>query len=423
MKANRVLRLTQSFVFQRPERWAVQARYAYRPVGPQVVLPPDAWLLELGPFDGGLEGRPEYRYRTAGGETLALGAPLPEVACMEVIDPEAVRSMNAYRDLETLLAEDLGLNLLQMDPTLPPFALIRCPLCGSTSFTTVDLASAWCDRCNAQFLVRATAGDPGFVVDCTWPYYDPAAAWYILPRTRTLQATLVLKNSGDPRDLRRADCGEACKNGALPLTDSTSGLRAGLHAYKIGTLYDWRTIYGTVPQMVDLEENEGWEIDGQSWPRSATARVLPLRLEERQALEGAREALQDSLPETAGAIQTLLAAPARSPSVRAALLPDPRDLEEGERYLLHHWVYGPQNLEAASEIAALPVWYVVTPRWAGQRLAGWEVVQKNICPQCARPVAAEAAPGSEVHADCRATWEKTGWRSPAGFSSNGKANG
>jgi len=41
-----------------------------------------------------------------------------------------------------------------------------CPLCCGNQFTSVDHAGVYCDDCNARFLVRDTAGDPGCVVDC-----------------------------------------------------------------------------------------------------------------------------------------------------------------------------------------------------------------------------------------------------------------
>ena len=47
-----------------------------------------------------------------------------------------------------------------------PFDEIYCPLCDKNQFTSLDHASVWCDHCNAQFLVRPTSGDPGYVVDC-----------------------------------------------------------------------------------------------------------------------------------------------------------------------------------------------------------------------------------------------------------------
>src|SRR5512141_954159 len=118
MKRNRVVRLQKSTAFQQPGRWEVQGRYACRFVGPQVVLSPGAWLLELGPVEVGLEASPEYRYRTVEGAILALAEPLPEEAYEVISDPQAVQAMQAYRDLETLLLAELGLSLLRISPAL-----------------------------------------------------------------------------------------------------------------------------------------------------------------------------------------------------------------------------------------------------------------------------------------------------------------
>src|SRR5512146_402384 len=98
MKRNRVVRLVKSMAFQQPGRWEVQGRYACRMVGPQVALNPGAWLLELGPVEVGLEASPEYRYRTVEGAILALAEPLSEEAYEVISDPQALRSIQAYRD-------------------------------------------------------------------------------------------------------------------------------------------------------------------------------------------------------------------------------------------------------------------------------------------------------------------------------------
>ncbi len=42
-----------------------------------------------------------------------------------------------------------------------------CPVCGHRHFTWIrPCAGIWCDGCGALFQTRATAGDPGLVVDC-----------------------------------------------------------------------------------------------------------------------------------------------------------------------------------------------------------------------------------------------------------------
>ena len=412
---NRVLRLTQDVTFQIPGRWEVQARYAVRRGEMETILPAGAWLLELEPVPSGREGQQLQAFRTSSGQVLLRGDPLPGEAYTTVDDPEAARAMQAYRDLETMLRVDYGLSFAAMCPSLPPFALIRCPLCAGTTFTTVDFASAWCDRCNANFFVRSTAGDPGFVVDVQWEYYDMAAAQYILPRTRKLRATLVLKDSLDPRDLDTADCDEACQAGSLRLTDGASGLRAGLHQCKVGTLYDWRRIYGKVPGPEDLDGGPVWTIDGQDWPACTTVRVLPLSITERQVLDGARYQLGKSMPHTVDLLQSLLQSRSAAPAVFSAILPDTKQLQEGERYLLHHWLLLREERSYSATEVALPVWYVVTPQWRDRTLTGWRVVRKNICPNCGAPV--EAGPPQEEpgkgwngpHGECYETWTRIGW--------------
>lgn len=45
-----------------------------------------------------------------------------------------------------------------------PFNFIDCPVCGGKEFTSHSMSSIWCSTCNARFLVKHTAGDPGCVV-------------------------------------------------------------------------------------------------------------------------------------------------------------------------------------------------------------------------------------------------------------------
>ena len=420
MKTRRVLCLTEPVTFQQPPSWEIHARYALQRSGEEVVLPAGAWMVELEPVETWPTQKSEYRYRTSSGQVVAMESPLAQERYREVKDPQVVLALNAFRSLESILSEDFGLTLQQTCRELPPFALIQCPLCCGTSFTTLDLASVWCDRCNATFQVRSTAGDPGFVVDLTWEYYQPLAAHYVLPRTDKLLATLVLKDSGDPRDMSRAHCLSACRSGPILLTDGSSGLRPGLHRCQIGTLYDWRRIYGQVPAPGDLRESPTWEIDGQWWPASAAIRVLPLQHAERGALELAANAIRKEFGDASRQIQEILNLRSRSPSVFEAILPDVRDLKEGERYLLHHWLtMAPDNPSGGYEIA-LPVWYVVTPLLSDHYLTGWQVERKDICPRCAKPVSPEELTPGEgdlsrwdiPHGLCREVWEKTSWRRP-----------
>ena len=423
---NRVLCLKQDVPFQTPGRWEVQARYAVRRGEMETILSAGAWLLELEPIPSDRDGHQWYAFRTSSGQVLLRGEPLPIDTYDLVNDPEAARAMLAYRDLETMLSEDYGLSFAAMCRALPPFALIRCPLCAGSSFTTVDFASAWCDRCNANFFVRATAGDPGFVVDVQWEYYDMAAAQYILPRTGKLRSTLVLKDSLDPRDFDTTDCDETCQAQSPRLTDGSSGLRAGLHQCKIGTLYDWRRIYGEVPRPEDLDGGPIWTIDGQDWPAAATMRVLPFSLTERQVLEGARYQLGKSMLHAVEVLPSLLQSRSASPAVFSAILPDIRQLREGERYLLHHWLVLRKEGGYSAVEVALPVWYVVIPQWRERSLTGWRVVRKNICPNCGEPVK-DSQVLSELenrwddpHRECRELWTRTQWQPQ--FGEEGAAN-
>ncbi len=420
METQRVLCLTEQTTFHRPTSWEFHARYALQRGGGEVILPTGTWLVELNPVQIWPDQKNEYHYRTPSGEVVALESPLGEGQYSEVADPQVLTTLNAFRNLDAILSEDFGLSLQQTFRGLPPFALIQCPLCSGTSFTTVDLASAWCDRCNAAFHVRSTAGDPGFVIDVTWEHYNPLAAHYVLPRTEKLLSTLVLKDSGDPRDMSREHCSSECLSGPILLTDGSTGLRPGLHCCQIGTLYDWRRIYGQVPATGDLGEDPNWEVDGQGWPASTAIRVLPLKHSERRALELAANALQRDLDSTAREIHDILNLRSRSPSVFEAVLPDARNLRKEERYLLHHWLTMAPGSPYDGYESALPVWYVVTPLLDDRYLAEWKVVRKDICPRCSDPVSPEDIAASEggrsrwdiPHGYCRETWEKTGWQLP-----------
>jgi len=420
MQTKRVLCLTEATTFHQPRTWEFHARYALQRGGQEIPVAAGTWLVEMDPVQTWPDQKNEYLYRTPSGEEIALESPLPEHLYTEVSDPQAVAAINAYRSLDSILEADFGVSLQQTCRGLPPFALIQCPLCSGTSFTTVDLASAWCDRCNAAFHVRSTAGDPGFVVDVTWEGYNPLAAHYVLPRTEKLLSALVLKDSGDPRDMSREQCSSECRSGPIQLTDGSTGLRPGLHRCQIGTLYDWRRIYGRVPAPEDLGEGWSWEIDGQAWPAAAAMRALPLSHSERRALEQAADALRKELPGCAGEIDDILRVRPQPPSVFEAVLPDVRNLHEEERYLLHHWLTMPSGSPPEAYETALPVWYVVTPVVEDRYLRGWKVMRRNICPWCADPVAPqEVVPEStgrgkweSSHGFCREAWEKTGWRLP-----------
>lgn len=419
METRRILCLTKPTTFHQPTSWEIHACYAQQRSGREVQVPAGAWLVELGSIEIWPDQKIEYIYRTPSGEVVALEAPLAEDRYREVTDPQVVTALNVHRSLDTILEEDFGLSLHQTCRGLPPFALIQCPLCSGTSFTTLDLASAWCAHCNAAFHVRPTAGDPGFVVDVTWKHYNPLAAYYVLPKTDRLLSTLVLKDSGDPRDMNRAHCPNECLSGPILLTDGSTGLRPGLHRCQIGTLYGWRRIYGLVPVPEDLREDRFWEIDGLGWPASVAVRVLPLKRTQRQALEQAVKSVQkEGFGGAIQEIQDILEVRSQPPIVLEAVLPDVRNLKEEERYLLHHWVTIPPENPYTGREVALPVWYVVTPVLSDRYLTGWTVVRKDICPYCGDPVFSEGvAAGNTGHSErdlphgyCREAWAKTGWQ-------------
>jgi hypothetical protein len=80
--------------------------------------------------------------------------------------------------------------------SIEPFRLIDCPACGGREFVElVPNGGVWCERCNAEFRVRATSGDPGCVVDA---FFDAVSGdaltvlredgWFIWPSGRPERA-------------------------------------------------------------------------------------------------------------------------------------------------------------------------------------------------------------------------------------------
>ena len=427
-----VLCLQKPVTFRRPRSWELHIRYAQLTGGQERIVEPGAWLLEMGEAQVWTSGdnlETEYIYRLATGELVALDRPLTEAEATEVSDPQGVAAMNAFRSTEEAIYEDLGVTLLRQCRHLPPFALVKCPLCGSTEFTSVDLASAWCDRCNARFTVRSTAGDPGFVVDCTWEHYNPAAARYVIPRTDTLYLCLVLKDSGDPRDMQHDPQGwcfsaardEECRPDAPKLTGDDIELRSGLHECPIGTLYDW-DIHGRVPTPEDLGERvtSGWEIEGQWWPRCATVRVLCLDQEELATLRSAAAGLRPTWENIADSLEEMAQSRAEPPAVCQIILPPVSELQDGEYYLLHHWLtVVKETIPPMRSEYAWPIWYTVKPL-ANEydQIERWEVVRRDICPRCGKRVRPEDLDAAGEwwtipHGYCRETWTEMGWQLPS----------
>jgi hypothetical protein len=387
MNLRRVMELAEPVEARTPSDWRGQLRRGMPRAGQSVRLPAGAWLLELGlvelPAWAG-RGSVEYRYRLADGSVAAFDAPLPEACAREIGHPQAVASMNAFRSLDEAMQDDYGLEVSFISGVLQPFALIRCPLCGGTRFGTLEFGQVYCVDCNATFSVRHTAGDPGFVVDCTWSGGLNPQAKYILPRAERMCLTLVLKDDGggDPRELchdPRKWCRDDCRPEAVCLTDGTTGLRAGLHACRVGTLYDW-DLYGTPPAPRDMEQGSTYEIAGARWPDCAAVKLLDGLMPRMLALE----------------------------------LPKLEDLGEGEHYLLHSF----RSYVERGYAYVLPIWTVVRLAYSGHHLDRVEVVRADICPVCGKPVTAAdiGARGKSweiPHGRCREKWELSGWTLPA----------
>jgi hypothetical protein len=380
--------------------------------------------LEAGTAQIGDGAGTAHLYRLATGEVVALDRPPGDDEAAEIADPQAVLAMSAIRAVGQALYDDYGVLLERECRHLPPFALIRCPLCHSTEFTSLDLASAWCARCNAQFTVRPTTGDPGFVVDCTWQHYSYLDARYVVPRTGSLVLTLVLKDSRDPRDMAHEPDGScwtaaqdgSCRPDAPALTGGDGGLRPGLHRCRVGTLYDW-SLNGRVPAPEDLDRNgSAWDVDGQPWPRCATVRVVRLDRGEKRDLQVAAGDLRKKWPNLSESLERMANARSEPPVVyHQAGLPPISGLREGEYYLLHRWATAWDSGRDYSFEYACPVWYVVRPVLDDGYVEGWDVVRRDVCPVCGgqvRPgdVNAEGDRWKMPHGYCRETWQAVGWQ-------------
>jgi hypothetical protein len=369
-------------------------------------------------------------YRLADGSVVFLETPLTAEQADPLTDQQALAALTAYRPLEEAVLADWGLQVEQIDANAP-FRLIQCPLCGGTSFTTVGFAQVRCDGCYAQFSVRPTAGDPGFVVDCTWPHYDPSLAHYLLPRSDDLLLTMVFKDSGNPLELthnrhcHRDDCTPA----KIALADGKdSPLRAGLHACPIGDVYDW-SFYGHVPTFARRSTERQHELvwpdkrPSQSWPASASVRATGLHRAEQQALQLAATLLAEHTPpgHYRESVRTMLAEVSARPTHVPYLgyrspWPHHKQLQSGEKYLLYRWLVAP--MDTSDFQTARPLWLVVTSLGESPHGDRWLVVRDNLCPHCGEPVTAaematavdEKRPWAAPHGSCRESWQRHGWQ-------------
>jgi hypothetical protein len=427
--------LKTALTAKRPMRWDIQVRYALRQPDQSLTLPAGTWLLSLPePEETGQNGRSHPSlYRLADGSLVCLPAPLTETQAAPLADPQAVTALTAYRSLEEFMWEAWGLGFEPVDHT-PPFRLIQCPLCGGAAFTTVAFASVWCNGCNANFNVRYTAGDPGFVVDCTWPHLSYRESIYLIPRSEDLLLTMVFKNSGDPLDLshdkhcHRQDCTPA----QTALTDGQDGtLRPGLHACALGDVYHW-SFYGGVPTGYHPDRHgyhtlywpAASDKDGhrqETWPSTAFIPVTGLDAEDKRQLDNAAALLKHEATngryrdDLISALTRLSARPSRTPATYRSPWPKRKHLRDGEKYLLHRWLV---SQEKDSLPTAVPVWLVVKELSEARGSFGWQVVRDDICPHCGQPVtAADLAhqvelkrPWTIPHGHCRDLWQRHTWQ-------------
>lgn len=407
--------LTTELACQRPPRWQTHLRYALHLSSRELTLPAGTWLLEIATKSD------NTLYRLADGSVVSLARPLSADEATLVNHLEAVRAMSAYRSLEEAALEDWGVQVEHID-SAAPFRLIKCPLCWGTAFTSVDFAQIWCDTCNANFTVRHTAGDPGFVVDCTWEHYSGRHAHYLLPRTAELSLTLVFKDSGDPLDLVHNDhCWrDDCSPEQEALTGADSPLRPELHACQVGTLYGW-SLSGRVAAHYDYSRHGAQTLDWPDgrevmWPGTAFVRTSHLTHDERRNLEQVvwehdKQVEDDSEGYRQGpleAVKGLLVQPVAPPHVAyRAPFPDAGQLGKGEKYLLYRWLL--RREDRYQLVCAYPVWLVV----ADGDASDWRVVKDNLCPLCGRNVRVEHLVGEgddHSHRWCRELWEQTAWQ-------------
>jgi len=426
--------LNQPLVAHSPTRWDIHARYAICLPGETLELPAGTWLLALPSGAGDVS-----HYRLADGRVVCPDAPLTPEQATPLTDPQALTALALYRPLEQAVYEDWGVQVEQVD-ALPPFRLIQCPLCSGvagqepSTFTTVGFTTLWCDRCQAQFHVRHTAGDVGFVLDCTWEHYQPASANYLLPRTPGLQLTMVFKNSGDPLDLtHHAHCHRPdCTDEQVALTDGlTEPLRAGLHACALGDVYDW-SFYGFAPTTPTRDRRSSEPLiwpDGrrERWPETSEVAITGFSGEDKAQIANgiaylASLARVDSPDKSTVSrfitfLQELDQRPTQPPYVaHRSQWPERQKLQKGERYLLYRWLLQPEK--EAGWVTALPVWLVVTESPTEFGGSAWQVIRDNICPHCGREVTTaelehQVNPSRRwqtPHGQCRETWARHGWR-------------
>ncbi len=441
-----VYQLKKKMTFRPPRSWDIHIRYAIAFRGKDVRLEPGSWLLEKGEVEYQLSDGPEkeYLYRLATGKMVALDRPLPAEDADPVTDPQIIATMNAFRTLEEAAVEDWNIHIEHINH-LPPFGLIKCPLCGHTDFSSVDFAGVWCNYCNARFdEVGYTAGDPGFVVDCSWNHVFWGVARYLIPKSNNLGMRMVFKNAADPREMSHPDADRQWYQDNRDCTpenprvtgEESRSLRPGLHRCHLGDVYDWR-LDGRVPSRNEIlaEKNlRAWEVDGVMWPGSAYITVSSLTGSEESTLRSLSSVLDEfkdddiffpnglGRQEVVDILDDMVARQRKTgPGLGRFDLPLLSDLAEDERYLLHHWLTVRDdefNFESA-----YPVWYVVQPvlgeeEFGRRPINGWTIVRRDICPCCGERVMPDvydkllksSHPSYETpHWNCLKAWQQMEW--------------
>jgi hypothetical protein len=366
----------------------------------EIDLAPGTWLAEISRENG------TTTYMLADGRCFATDKLL---STREADDPQIAASMAQQMSLKF---REKGLEWVQVSHH-DPFAIIFCPICRGTEFTSIEGTVAVCSTCNTSFLVRYTAGDPGFVVDATCEHTWLDKAIYMLPPTPQIYLSMVFKDSGDPREMDYDDekewHHEDCSPDSIHLTTFADGVRQGLHACKLGTVYQWK-IWGYVPSLRALSPHiahsstwRRWQIDGEMWPACAVSSGLALAPSERYAVERAICHFKQADQVPPEQLVKMLESEAVFPLVHSLRLPAPEILKDGEQYLLHHWLL---KKDPGRVSTALPVWYVVKRKPKQERYdpTGWEVISREaICPSCGQPGA------RDDHSYCRETLNQIGW--------------
>lgn len=366
-----VFRLVQETKFQPVFEWSVQARVALIHVdGQSLIAQPGQLVTYLGARDF-YKGEPQQQhlFQLSHGEFGALDSPPDERFAAET-DPEIANLVQRIKTLPQFLAE-YGLDLDKVSK-LRPFAMIVCPMCGGTAFTTMDLASVWCDNCNTRFETRYTAGDPGVVVDAHLEHYSPLEARIVAPKS--LMLTLVLKDFGFSNH-PEGSCGDYCCNTAGGRAKgyyrTPAGLREGIGPCGL-EVHEWH-LYG-VPE--DPRRNRGNYIPAVA-PDSQGKHT---RINLDRWLYSLKYLGTEGMPPL-------------------HLLAQGEKTGDSERWFLA----GGLPQEPGEKRGWYPLWWKARPVLEGNYLKSWLITDHTLCPHCLKP-----AHDPEISHDY-CNWDALGW--------------